>query len=127
MKAKSRPRRGGPERVAPSAAPAEAAERVLRRRQLRLHSGDVVIYREPLPRVNPRPVITTEPQWRYRVTIQGDPKDSHLFTGFVNSANYGEQLATERQSRLMFVEEDVATMLADYRPAADRPGDALDT
>ena len=124
MKGNARPEPEGPERVAPSASPADAVERVLRRRELRLQSGDVVVYREPLPRVNPRPVITAERQWRYRVTVDGDPKHNHFFAGFVNAATYGEQLATERRSRLMFVEEDVATMLADYRPAAGRTSDA---
>jgi hypothetical protein len=89
-------------------------ERLLPRWQLRLLPGDVVVAREPLPRVNPRP-ISDEPQWRYRVAVQGEPPPGQTFTTFLHAASRAEELAVARQTRLMFLEDDVASLLADYR------------
>ena len=87
---------------------------MLRRRQLRLLPGDVVVKREPLPRVNPRP-MSAEPQWRYRVSLHDESGTSQYFDGFVHAATRAEQLASDLRRRIMFVEDDVASMLADYR------------
>ena len=101
-----------PERQSPAEATADAIERVSPR--LKMKRGDIVIKREPWPRINPRP-ISTEVQWRYRVCVEGEPGSSEYFTGFAPAAARAEELATERSARLLFIEEDVASLLADYR------------
>ena len=75
--------------------------------------------REPWPQINPRP-ISTGVQWRYRVCVEGEPGSSEFFTGFAPAAARGEELATERSARLLFIEEEVASLLADYRPSPPR-------
>ena len=92
-------------------------ERLLHRRQLQLLPGDVVVAREPLPRVNPRP-ISDEPQWQYRVAVQGEPPPGQTFTTFLHAVTCAEDLAATRRARIMFFEDDVASLLADYRRRA---------
>lgn len=98
----------------PSESPSEAVERLLHRRQLQLLPGDVVVMRELLPRVNPRP-ISDEPQWRYRVVVQGEPPPQQTFTSFLHAVTRAEDLAAMRRARIMFLEDDVPALLADYR------------
>ena len=81
----------GPNRQTPSQAPADAIERVSPR--LMVDQGDIVLMRERLPRVNPKP-ISAEPQWRYRVCVEGE----------------------RGSSRLLLVEDNVVSLLANYRP-----------
>ena len=107
-------RKGPPHRLAPEDAPAEAVERIAGRRALAIDRGDVVVSREPLPKVNPRP-LTQQPQWRFRVCIQGVPRSSQFFTSFTHAASHGEELATAKRTRLVFVEDDIPSLLADYR------------
>ena len=107
----------GPRRTPPSESPSEAVERLLHRRQLQLLPGDVVVAREPLPRVNPRP-ISDEPQWQYRVAVQGEPPPGQTFTTFLHAVTCAEDLAAARRARIMFLEDDVASLLADYRRRA---------
>ena len=107
-------RKRPPHRLAPGDAPAEAVERIVGRRALLIAPGDVVVSREPLPKVNPRP-LTQQPQWRFRVCIQGVPRSSLFFTSFTHAASRGEELATTRHTRLVFVEDDIPSLLADYR------------
>jgi len=107
-------RKGSPHRLAPKDAPAEAVERIAGRRALVINRGDVVISREPIPKVNTNP-MTRETQWRFRVCIQGTPSSDQFFTSFTNAALRGEELATEKHSRLVFVEDDIPLLLADYR------------
>jgi hypothetical protein len=107
-------RKGPPHRLAPADAPAEAVERIAGRRALLIDRGDVVISRERLPQVNPRP-MSAEPQWRFRVCIQGTPGSSQFFTGFAHAASHADELATAKDARLVLVEDDIPTLLADYR------------
>jgi len=102
-----------PQRVPPAEAPADAVERVLPRRFL-LESGDVVITRERVPQVNPRP-MSSEPQWRFRVRIHPESHGSPVFTSFSHAASHAEQLAADRCARVMFVDDEVPSLLVDYR------------
>jgi hypothetical protein len=70
---------------------------------------------EPSPRVNPRP-LSTEPQWRYRVCVEGERGSSQFFTSFAAAAARADEIAAERSARLMFVEAGVVSLLANYRP-----------
>ena len=106
--------KGPPHRLAPEDVPAEAVERIAGRRALTIARGDVVLSREPLPKVNPRP-LTDEPQWRFRVCVQGVPSSSQFFTSFAHAASRAEDLATTKRTRLVLVEDDIPTLLADYR------------
>jgi hypothetical protein len=103
-----------PHRVAPEDAPAEAVERIAGRRALSVARGDVVVSREPLPKVNTNP-MTREPQWRFRVCIQGLPGSSQFFTSFTHAASRAEELATAERTRLVLVEDEIPSLLADYR------------
>ena len=103
-----------PKRQAPADAPSDAIERVSPR--LRVQRGDIVLIRELLPRVNPRP-MSREPQWRYRVCVEGERGSSQFFTSFATAAARAEDLSAERSARLMFVEDDVVSLLADRRRA----------
>jgi hypothetical protein len=105
-----------PKRIPPTDAPADAIERITRRKHLQLVPGDVVVSREQVPRVNTNP-ISLETQWRYRVSIHTDPwGESQVFFGFVHAAAAAEQLGTELKTRVMYLEDDVPSLLADYRP-----------
>ena len=107
-------RKGPPHRLAPGEAPAEVVERIAGRRALLIARGDVVVSREPLPKVNPRP-LSAEPQWRFRVCIQGLAKSSRFFTSFTHAASHADELATAKRTRLVFVEDEIPLLLADYR------------
>ena len=107
-------RKGPPHRLAPGDAPAEAVERIAGRRALVIARGDVVVSREPLPKVNPRP-LTQQPQWRFRVCIQGFPRSSQFFMTFTHAASRADELAAAKRTRLVFVEDDIPLLLADYR------------
>ena len=107
-------------RLAPADAPAEAVERSAGRRAITIARGDVVLSRELLPKVNTNP-LTREPQWRFRVCIHWVPDSSQFFTSFAHAASRAEELATGKRRRLMFVEDDIPSLLADYRE--DQSGD----
>ena len=107
-------RTGPPHRLAPEDAPAEAMERIAGRRALSIDPGDVVLSREPIPRVNTNP-LTRETQWRFRVCVQGTPNSSQFFTSFTHAASRGEELAIAKRTRLVLVEDDIPSLLADYR------------
>ena len=102
------------DRIPAAQAPAEAVERIVPRRQLRLEQGDVVIIRERLPRLIR--ISGQTPKWRFRVYVH--PMPTHgapTFTSFAAAAGQAEQMANERRSRLMFVEDDIPSLLANYR------------
>jgi hypothetical protein len=61
---------------------------------LQLLSGDVVLARELIPRINMNP-ISLEPQWRYRVTVQGEPAPGQTFMTFLHAATRAEELAVD--------------------------------
>jgi len=105
-----------PDRIPPTDAPADAIEHLLARKALQLVAGDVVIARERVPRVNTNP-ISTVPQWRFRVSLHRDPRSqSQVFTGFVHAAAAADQLGAELRTRVMFVEDEIPSLLTDYRP-----------
>ena len=91
--------KGPPHRLAPEDVPAEAVERIAGRRALTIARGDVVLSREPLPKVNTNP-MTREPQWRFRVCIQGAAGSSQFFMSFTHAASRAEELATTKRTRL---------------------------
>jgi hypothetical protein len=107
-------RKAPPHRLSPQDAPAEAIERIAGRKQLFIARGDVVISRELLPKVNTNP-LSREPQWRFRVSIEGVHDRSQFFTSFTHAALRGEELATSKRTRLLFVEDEIPLLLADYR------------
>src|SRR5688500_18455722 len=98
---------GAPERISPRSDTAETLERLVSRRQLRVEAGDVVIAREPLPRLQPTP---TDAQWWFRVAVypRGNP-DERVFTSFHHAALHAEQLASQRRARLLFIEDRIPT------------------
>ena len=105
-----------PHRIRPTDAPSDAIERLLPHKTLQLVAGDVVIARERVPRVNTKP-ISTLPQWRYRVSVHKDPRSqSQVFTGFVHAAAAADQLGAALRARVMFVEDEMPSLLTDYRP-----------
>jgi hypothetical protein len=108
-----------PHRLQPEAAPADAVERIAGRKLLMIDRGDVVVSREPLPKVNTNP-ISREPQWRFRVAIHGMPGNAQFFSNFAHAASRGEELATGKRTRLLFVEDDIPSLLADYRTSGER-------
>jgi hypothetical protein len=118
MPRKAAPKRP-PHRLQPQAAPADAVERIAGRKLLMIARGDVVVSREPLPKVNTNP-MSREPQWRFRVAIQGVQESSQFFSSFAHAASRGEELATGKRTRLLFVEDDIPSLLADYRPSGER-------
>ena len=64
--------------------------------------------------MNRRP-LTDEPQWRFRVCVQGVQNSSQFFTSFTHAASRAEELATAKRTRLVFVEDEIPSLLADYR------------
>ena len=77
---------------------------------------DVVVARERVPRVNPNP-MSRLPQWHYRVSIHADPAcERRVFHGFMHAAAAADQLAADLRSRVIFVEDGILSLLADYRP-----------
>jgi len=97
----------------PRDAPSDAIERVQPRR-VQIEIGDVVVTRERLPRVNPRPA-STAPQWRYRIRIHPDQHTGPVFNGFVSAASHAEQIASVECARIVFIEDELPVILADYR------------
>jgi hypothetical protein len=108
-----RPGRRAPRAVPPADAPAEAIERVAPRRQA-IVAGDVVVAREPLPKINPKP-LSPDPQSRYRVYTEAEMSLPQHFTSFAAAAARAEELAGRRRSRIMFIEDGVVSLLADHR------------
>ena len=103
----------GLSRIAPADALPDVVERVVSRRQLQPEDGDVVITRERVPLLNPRSQF---PQpWRYRVVVRGELGERPTFTSFPHAALEAEQIASERAARVIIIEDDVPTVLADYR------------
>jgi hypothetical protein len=101
-------------RLSPAEAAAEAVERIAPRR-LTLENGDIVIRRDRIPRVNPRPA-SPEPQWRYLVGTYPDRQGNvAFFTSFSHAAAHAEQLASDTHARVMFIEDDMPTLIANYR------------
>ena len=119
MPPKRESRAKGPLRLAPQEAPAEAVERIAGRKQLIIARGDVVVTREPLPKVNTNP-LTREQQWRFRVCVEGVAGSSQFFSNFAYAASRGEELATAKRARLLLVEDYIPSLLADYRESPRR-------
>ena len=49
------------------------------------------------------------------VCIQGTAASSQFFTNFAHAASRAEELATTKRTRLFFVEDDIPSLIADYR------------
>jgi len=104
----------GPKRIPPADDLPEAVERIISRRQILIEAGDVVIRRERVPRVNPMASAPTP--WRFRVLVSPAPSGGGLvFTSFQHAASEAEQMAARGHSRVVYVEDDLPTLLADYR------------
>ena len=103
----------GPTRIPPTADPAEAIQRLVPRTQLRLEAGDILVVREPMPRLQLSAAGTL---WWFRVSTYLTPEaNSRVFTSFHHAASHGEQLAAQCHARLLLVEDGVPTLLNDYR------------
>src|SRR5688500_7763658 len=69
-----------PERISPATDPSETIERLVSRKQLQVESGDVVIERERMPRLQPSAPAEL---WWFRVrTHPGGRGDERVFTSF---------------------------------------------
>ena len=101
-----------PVRVPPAQALPDVVERVVLRKQVMVVVGDVVITRERVPRLNPYATAATP--WRYCVRVYPDPQGD-VYTAFPNAASAAEQLAAHRNARVLYVEDNIPTLLADYR------------
>ena len=101
-----------PVRVRPTESLPDILERIVPRRQVHVEDGDVVITRERIPHLNP---YTTSPApWQYCVRIYPDPHGT-AFTSFQNAASEAEHDASSRHARVIYIEDDAPTVLADYR------------
>lgn len=102
-----------PDRIPPVDDPVGAIERLVPRKQLRVERDDVVIARELMPRLQPS---ATGYRWWFRVSVYlSADVDSRVFTSFHHAASHGEQLASQRHARLLFIEDAAPTLLNDYR------------
>jgi hypothetical protein len=101
-----------PVRVRPTEALPDIVERIVPRRQVAAEDGDVVITRERVPRLNPHAMFAVP--WRYCLRIYPDPQGS-AFTSFQNAASEAEHYATVHHARVLYVEDESPTVLADYR------------
>ena len=102
----------GTSRIPPAAALPDAVERIISRRQFQIETGDVVIERERTPRLSPNTLTLTP--WRYRVFIFGH-ESVVTFISFQHAASEAEHMAAGRNARVVYVEDEMATLLADYR------------
>ena len=102
-----------PARIPPTDAEADAIERVAPKRPIQIARGDIVIVRERVPRVNQH--VTVLP-WRFRVQVFPDPtKDRHVFNSFQHAAFAAEELASKARARVIYVEDHIPSVVADYR------------
>ena len=109
-----KPTHPGPRLIPPAAAePDEAIERIAPKRRITIEPDDVVIRRERVPSLNPKPLAA--PPWRFRVRIGPTTTDGSVFNSFQHAASAAEQLAGGRRTRLLYLEDDVPALIADYR------------
>jgi hypothetical protein len=101
-----------PVRIRPTEALPDIVERIVPRRRVHAEDRDVVITRERVPRLNPHAMFAVP--WRYCVRIYPDPHGT-AFTSFQNAASEAEHYATLHHSRVLYVEDESPTVLADYR------------
>jgi hypothetical protein len=103
-----------PTRIPPAQAEADALERVAPKRPVTVAAGDILIVRERVPRVNQK--ATLLPSWRYRVQVFAEPtKDRRVFNSFQYAAFEAEHMATSLHARVIYVEENIPIVVADYR------------
>ena len=62
----------------------------------------------------PNPYATVALPYRYRVRVSPEPA-GHTYTSFQHAASAAEELATGRRARVIYIEGDSPTLLADYR------------
>ena len=94
-------------------------ERIAGRRGLTITPGDVVVSRELLPKVNQRPLIDERNGGFVSASKASRTAVSSLRV-FTYAASRGEELASAKRIRLLFVEDDIPTLLADYREEQPR-------
>ena len=102
----------GPSRISPDDALPDVLERVVQRRQLRVEISDVLVVREREPRLNP--YANASLQWRFRVRVASEPGGT-TYTSFQHAASAAKQLADDRRARVIYLEGEVPTLLADHR------------
>jgi hypothetical protein len=109
-------RNGLPSRMDPSSPlsdPAEAVERIVPRRRLKLEDGDIVIVRTSGGfRSGGRDV--------FQLYVRGQiVARAERFTGFDRAAATGEQLATTKRVRLFYLDSENSPphLLSDFRDA----------
>ena len=104
--------RSGLIRIPPAEAASEAIERLVSKRQLQVERGDVVVLREPVPRLKQ----SSSPLWRYRLFVHpAADSDGRVFNSFQHAASEAEQLAAQRRARLLYVENGVPSLVNDHR------------
>jgi len=95
--------------------PAEAVERLVSRRQLRLDAGDVVLTRELAGQR--RTSLGTTWQYQLRVHLEGPlAAPGTIYARYELGVMTGEELAANRHVRLFYDEGGALTLLKDYRP-----------
>jgi hypothetical protein len=97
-------------RISPAEAPDELHERLVGKR-VQPEPGDVMIVREPLPSLQSTPTG----RWRFRLCLWHQQELERTFSSFQHAASHGEQVANERRARLLYREEDLTSVLNDYR------------
>ena len=119
MSDEDHPLRLPPARISPSDASADAVERIAPRR-LYLGAGDIVIVRDAAPRFAKGRNTTEDRYWRFRVYIYPGRERDMMFNSFQHAASEAERLAAIRPTRIIYIEDDVLALLADYR-SSDHP------
>ena len=102
----------GTQRIPPADAPSDAVDRIVPR--LSLEAGDIIVYRERVPRLAASAKFAL-PLWRYRVFVHPDRRCGRVFNGFQHAASEAQQLASASRARVVYVEDDVPSLHADYR------------
>jgi hypothetical protein len=111
-----RPQPARPQPVRPQDDPNETLQRVIPKRQIQVQDGDVVVRRERLPRLNPYAIAP--PPYRYLVMVYPGVTPIHTYSGFQHAATEAEQMAARGRARVIYIEDDVPTVLADHRPSS---------
>ena len=74
----------------------------------------MIVRREKVPALNLNPIAP--PPWRYRVQLFGQPSNTgHTFSSFQHAAVEAEQIAARQRVRVLYIEDEVPAVLADYR------------
>ena len=110
-----RGRRPPSQPVRPQDDPTETIERLVPKRQIHISHDDVLVVREVTPRLNPDALVP--PPFRYRVRHNGEDAIGLVFTSFQHAASEADSVASRLDTRVIYVEDDIPYVLADYRPS----------